>query len=161
MIVHTYPLMMAGCEVTSNEEREWVKDRWSALSQRMRVGPIEKCLEVTKEVWRRRDEHENQPAQRRALVATANLRSSGVSRPSGGDRTDSHERSLGRSDGTFGRMQGRRRPTSADVNHFDMHLSLRRPRSESNGGLNPLYTVKGRLHWVGVMLDWNWEVLLG
>lgn len=143
--------MMAGCEVTSSEEREWVKDRWAALSQRMRIGPIDKCMDVTKEVWRRRDEHESQPVQRRALVATANMRSSGTMRPSGGERAGSHESPLDRSDGTFGR---RRRPTSADI---DPHMSLQRPRSESNGGLDPLYTVKGRLHWVGVMMDWGWE----
>jgi len=23
------------------------------------------------------------------------------------------------------------------------------------------FTVKGRLHWLGVMKDWSWEVLLG
>lgn len=149
--------MMAGCEVVSQEERQWVEDRWIALSQRMRIGPIDKCIEVTKEVWRRRDEHEKQPLQRRALVATASLRTSGMLRPPGSQRTGSSENSQDRVDGSFAWAQRRRRMTSDDIGQIDSHEPLQRPRGESRGGLNPMYTVKGKLHWVGVMFDWRWE----
>jgi hypothetical protein len=51
IIVHIYPLMAAGCEVTEPEERNWVIERWSLMSSRMKLGIIERCQEVTKEVW--------------------------------------------------------------------------------------------------------------
>lgn len=44
-----------------------------------------------------------------------------------------------------------------DIGHIEHPISYRRPRTTSNGGMNPMYTVKGRLHWVGVMMDWGWE----
>jgi hypothetical protein len=54
-IVHIYPLMAAGSEMVDEHDREWVRDRWTMMSLRMKLGIIEKCLEVTKEVWCRRD----------------------------------------------------------------------------------------------------------
>ena len=157
VIVHIYPLMMAGCEVTADEDRQWVKDRWSALSQRMRIGPIDKCLEVTREVWRRRDDYEKSTLRTRGLVSTADLRSSGAMRPSGDRRSESYEGSSERGDGTFGWLKGRRRMTSVDLGQGDPSMMSHRSRLAPNGGMDPLYTVKGRLHWVGVMLDWGWE----
>lgn len=159
VIVHIYPLMMAGCESTDPEERQWVLDRWAALSQRMRIGPIEKCLDVTKEVWRRRDEHENQPElQGRPLVSTADILSSESGRPRNGSRSLSFDRQSG--DGiTTGWDRGRRpsRMNSDDLGHKERSLPYRRPRASSNGGMDPKYTVRGELHWIGVMADWGWE----
>ena len=51
----TYPLFVAGCEATSKDERQWVKERWTAKMVHMRVPNISKCWEITQEVWKRRD----------------------------------------------------------------------------------------------------------
>ena len=55
IIVQIYPLLAAGCEARNQEDRNWVRDRWAAMSQRMQIGNIDRCLEVVKEVWERRD----------------------------------------------------------------------------------------------------------
>jgi hypothetical protein len=55
IIVQIYPLMAAGCEATEQEDRDWVLERWGLMLSRMKLGLIEKCIDVTKEVWCRRD----------------------------------------------------------------------------------------------------------
>lgn len=57
-IIHIYPLLAAGCELTQQPDRRWVENRWEIMSKRMRIGNVDKCVEVMKEVWRRRDEFE-------------------------------------------------------------------------------------------------------
>ena len=55
VIVHIYPLLAAGCEASSEEDRIWIRDRWNTMSQRMQIGNVDKCLMVVEEVWNRRD----------------------------------------------------------------------------------------------------------
>ncbi|KJX95375.1 C6 finger domain protein [Zymoseptoria brevis] len=159
----TYPMMVAGCEASDPEDREWVRGRWEAMGARKRIGVIEKCLAVTEEVWRRRDRYQSRPRERRRLVATADLR---AARRRGGQVArrpppDRHNASPGRtgmvfsyvendtegskSGGPDNRRPGSGRPSKlVDMNDPDIVA----------------YTVRGHLHWVGVMWDWGWEVLL-
>ena len=65
IIVHIYPLLAAGCEVSSEEDRDWVRKRWQSMSQKMQIGNVDKCFDVVKEVWRRRDRAEAEQAQSR------------------------------------------------------------------------------------------------
>ncbi|KAI9674603.1 MAG: hypothetical protein M1829_003685 [Trizodia sp. TS-e1964] len=58
IIVHIFPLLAAGCE-SVGLQREWVEGRWTAMVQRMWIGNVDRCLDVVREVWRRRDEAEN------------------------------------------------------------------------------------------------------
>ena len=133
IIVQIYPLMAAGCEVVNPDEREWVKARWQLMSKRMKLGIIERCLEVTKEVWSRRDAH---AAERMAMVEDACAESYLDMPPSG---------EFGAYPDTDMTVNSDWRQTPAS----DMHL------------IDPEITVKGRLHWLGVMKDWSWEILLG
>ena len=55
MILHIFPLFAAGCEADKPEDRKWVQERWEFMSQRMWIGNIDRCVEVTREVWDRRD----------------------------------------------------------------------------------------------------------
>lgn len=55
-VVHIFPLLIAGCEVTSPEDRSWIIDRWSVLSRFMWVSNIDRTIEIVREVWRRRDD---------------------------------------------------------------------------------------------------------
>ncbi|RAR08312.1 c6 finger domain-containing protein [Stemphylium lycopersici] len=138
IIVHIYPLMAAGCEATDYEEREWVKERWGLMSSRMKLGIIERCLEVTKEVWNRRD-------ARAAERMTTQMESRSFS----GDTSMKREFSDCPDDFDF----------EDDFGFREAPCWERTPGS--TGSMDPEVTVKGRLHWLGVMKDWNWEILLG
>lgn len=54
-VVHIFPLFVASCEVTSEEDRNWVRARWDAMQARLSIGNIDRCIEVIREVWERRD----------------------------------------------------------------------------------------------------------
>ena len=74
-IVHIYPLLAAGCEASRTEDRNWVRERWLAMSQRMQIGNLDRCWEVVKEVWDRRDSYKVQQreAQNNLKVAMATM----------------------------------------------------------------------------------------
>jgi hypothetical protein len=54
-LAQIYPLFVAGCEASTKQEREWVKERWAAMATRMRVTNVSNCWKITQEVWGRRD----------------------------------------------------------------------------------------------------------
>lgn len=164
-IIHIYPLMAAGCEVTEQSDRDWVLDRWEFLLSRMRLGILDKCLEVTKEVWTRRDAY----AAEQLLSqhpCTSDYSSMSQKRPyddfssdfvdgvfngldSGPKRRALNTLTLYSIPSTNGPIG---QPSSPTVRHYS---------SGDSELLAHDFTVKGRLHWLGVMRDWNWEVLLG
>ncbi|KAI4282880.1 MAG: hypothetical protein L6R38_002600 [Xanthoria sp. 2 TBL-2021] len=163
IIIQIYPLLAAGCELASNEDRAWVEDRWAAMMRRMLIGNIDRCWEVVKEVWDRRDADESEKA-RLALRTVRSPRSKGRSahghsireRPPRGFIVDEAGLSNDRSSGT--------RPQHVQETQMARNMppsGLKRRSSESIEDLDYERTVRGRLHWVGVMKDWNWEVLLG
>lgn len=55
VFVHTFPLLVAGCEAYQTEEREWIRRRWEGMSKRVRFKKLGDFWTVTQEVWRRRD----------------------------------------------------------------------------------------------------------
>ena len=161
IIVHIYPLLAAGCESTSNEDRTWVVDRWKAMSSRMLIGNIDRCLEVVREVWARRDAHELGMAQeyQRRVVSRSQpsytspvlslKRAFSAEEP---DTTSFMERSSG-----VGSLK--RHATIGDTG-FPEPVKVHHPKRTSMDPLEHFEfekTVRGRLHWVGVMKDWNWE----
>jgi hypothetical protein len=93
-----YPLFVAGCEASTKQEREWVKERWAAMAARMRVTNVSNCWKITQEVWGRRDAYQQLRSENAQGVA---------------DNID---------------------------------------------GMDPEFSVKGRLHWAAVMKDWGCEV---
>jgi hypothetical protein len=51
-----------------------------------------------------------------------------------------------------------RRMTAGDPDQMDSaSISCRGSRDAVNGATGTLLTVRGRLHWIGVMKDWGWE----
>lgn len=156
VIVQIYPLLAAGCEVSSNEDRAWVEDRWAAMMQRMLIGNLDKCLVVVKEVWDRRDAEEAQRA-RMALRAVQPRRSIGHSVPEEVQRAHSFDEAVLHDD-SF--PSARRKLEHATGPPITPHVQRRRP-SEMIEDLDFERTVRGRLHWVGVMKDRGWEILLG
>lgn len=168
VVVHIYPLMVAGCEAVSAEDRQWIRERWRALGQRMRIGVIDKCALVTEEVWRRKDAYEAQPSASRRLVATAELqpvrrRGEPLKRTrSGFEDADPGRKGMVYSwvegDGAFSEGSGTGSPPDSGA-RADGERFPRRPRPLplNIGKMDPAYTVRGHLHWVGVMWDWGWE----
>lgn len=64
VIVHIYPLLAASCEAIALDDRIWVLERWSQMQRRMRISNIDRCIEVVKEVWCRRDQAQIRDQQR-------------------------------------------------------------------------------------------------
>lgn len=146
VIVQIYPLLAAGCEAVDEEDRQWVRERWASMSARMKIGVIDRCADVTKEVWDRRDAYElenrpRQPPLRRGLSFDDQL-----AEARGFDPDLS---------GLFGDRQ--RRSTFDMPKAFAVNKPRRASRDPATGKIDHEFTVRGRLHWLGVMKDWNWE----
>ncbi|KAL8699053.1 MAG: hypothetical protein Q9201_006227 [Fulgogasparrea decipioides] len=163
VIIQIYPLLAAGCEVTSNEDRAWVEDRWAAMMHRMLIGNIDRCWEVVKEVWDRRDVDESEKA-RLALRTVHTGRSTGHS-PNGNTIRERFQTEFGTEEGALQDNRcartHRRYIEDAQAASAMPPSGSKRRSSETIEELDFERTVRGRLHWVGVMKDWNWEILLG
>lgn len=144
-IVHIYPLLAAGCEAVGKDERDWVNNRWQNMCARMWIGNVDKSWEVVKEVWDRRDRFEWEQRQAR-IVASQN-------------------------DGFYGWRSGAPSEDSATAPRrramTDLDSQLRRATKRNNttghtgefekGQAEYEVTVRGKLHWISVMKDRNWE----
>lgn len=165
--VHIYPMMVGGCEAVTQEDRDWVRGRWQAMEQRMRVGTIAKCALVTEEVWRRRDAFEAEPSSNRRLVATAELcpapnrRQPLLRTPTGSTRLGEP----GRTGMVFSYVEGEdqespERPSSTPAAVTFGNKDARPAAEERHLGMrdiNVACTVRGHIHWIGVMWAWGWE----
>ncbi|KAL2216946.1 putative C6 finger domain protein [Thermoascus aurantiacus ATCC 26904] len=164
-IVQIYPLLAASCEADDEEDRKWILNRWAAMQSRLKIGNIDRCLEVIREVWARRDAFEAEKRQRQrrsvgrsgsyAAPEDATKRESSNGLPMGGDQDPS---------GYYGLAESWRR-VSADKTNMLTSVprddSRRAVAASSRQNIEFEKTVRGRLHWIGVMRDWKWEVLLG
>jgi hypothetical protein len=161
IIVHIYPLMAAGCEVMEQEDRDWVTERWELMQSRMKLGILEKTLDVTKEVWCRRDAYDAE----RKLLDDMQGDNFSTNAPLKRD-FDSFFEDF-QPDGDFCWLDSAPKRRAVDSMSYPIPVVpspviLERPRrrQSSNDGTELLehdFTVKGRLHWLGVMKDWNWE----
>ena len=185
-IVQIFPLLAASCEVVDEDDRTIVRKRWKAMIDRLQIRNVHKCLEVVEEVWRRRDEFEVEKAElawRRQAFRNGSSIASGVSPIVGqGKRkattldvreNDTFLHGYGGPENGHGTSNGpnakRRvttdymgRPISLGTMPMDARLPpqmafTRRPSDLPMQTLEHEYTVRGRLHWLGVMKDHNWE----
>lgn len=153
-IIQMFPLLAAGCEAEQEEDREWVMNRWTAIQTRLMLGSIDRCIEVVREVWTRRDafEAEKQRRQARAggrsnsqVLSREAVRKDGLSFMGSGDRSPSNP--------VHGRDPWRRpadsRTTSVNTRRASAASPLENIEFEK--------TVRGSLHWVNVMQEWGWE----
>jgi hypothetical protein len=159
VIVQIYPLLAAGCEAVG-EDREWVGERWACMANRMLIGNIDRCWEVVQEVWSRRDAAEAaKTAKMKPRVGMEMVHSESSK------RKFEEEMARGEMD-VFGSS------ASGFVDMLGGHDSKRQRRSFSGGfagverkrvhepveeDMDSESTVRGRLHWVGVMKEWEWE----
>jgi hypothetical protein len=160
-IVHIYPLMAAGCEVTKKEDREWVIRRWELMSSRMKLGLLEKTLQVTKEVWARRDEYAASCASYDNMLYDSISSHSPLKREYDQYVENFFPRNVSVGVGPVSKRSMHNlfplfeHPTTTSVlpeqpnNRKEFRLPIEL--------LEPEFTVNGRLHWLGVMQDWSWE----
>ena len=146
VIIHIFPLLAAGCEAVSADDRSFVEERWAAMMTRMCIGNIDRCWDVVKEVWHRRD-----------AFASEYLS------PADGELTayqeDTQIEDLSVHAIAQISLENRQRAPSGSSNPmatFASPLGLRKP-AEPNVEIDPEMTVRGSLHWVSVMTERNWE----
>ncbi len=155
IIVQIYPLLAAGCEAVDEEDRKWVQDRWESMTQRMLIGNVDRCWEVIKEVWDRRDAFQAERRSRPPRLSKAHTvpdeyvpsENLGMKRKS--SDSSAHWPNAVKRRATIGDMGF---PTSAKVDHVTM-----RSADAVAEDMPHDMTVRGRMHWVGVMKEWNWE----
>ena len=57
LIMHIFPLLIASCEAKTKQTRDWIRNRWNTMKNRMSIGNIRRCEQIVEEVWKRRDDY--------------------------------------------------------------------------------------------------------
>ncbi|KAM0430391.1 hypothetical protein ACHAPT_005737 [Fusarium lateritium] len=154
VIFHILPLMIAGCEATETEDRDWIRDRWQSMTTGNTSGIVERCLELTLEVWRRRDSY-GKHCQSCEGPSSGMMDSSLF--PAGLDL----EQGLVSESGLESDCQCTRQGWEPPMLSFFDSTGLTREDDSIFKTDARNYTVKSRLHWLSVMEEWGWEVMLG
>ncbi|KIW79378.1 hypothetical protein Z517_05990 [Fonsecaea pedrosoi CBS 271.37] len=162
MVIQIFPLMAIGGETFDEEDRNWVCQRWDAMAKRMPISRLDKCLKVTKEVWRRKDTFE---AQRGACPSCGAYRPRSTGTGSPMDTLTDTDLSVASSKKS---EEGSRRCRCNAVklnntpsSSFPDSLAFKKGIDNITRAGNLHYTVRGELHWLKVMEDWKWQVVLG
>ena len=132
LVTHMFPLFVASCEAKPGEEREWARERWTELIDKMWIGTIERAWEVVKEVWARKDALSG---KKRSKIFTEKDPSLDIIQ-----HTDD------KSDLEYNKVKRR---ISMVIHGNDEDLV----DDEDN-------MVGSWTHWTTVMKEWGWEVLL-
>ncbi|PWY90456.1 putative C6 finger domain protein, partial [Aspergillus sclerotioniger CBS 115572] len=146
LIIQMFPLLAAGCEAEQEEDRQWVLSRWKAIQTRLMLGSIDRCIDIVRAVWDRRDAFESEK-HRRQLRGASGRATSAAMEIFGGDRL------------SYASLRSGER--SAGSIYAKEHW---RPRRSS--ALSPLEniefekTVRGGLHWINVMEEWGWQGMI-
>lgn len=140
-IIQMFPLIAAGAEVDTDDDRKWVLDRWTTIQSRLMLGGVDRCLEVLKEVWKRRDATKTKGAHQM----------SGFQDP---DSISLRDKAKLSSSLPNGFSKG---PNRATVGQSASRPTRRGSALASLENIEFERTVRGKLHWVNVMADWGWE----
>ncbi|KUJ08248.1 uncharacterized protein LY89DRAFT_338878 [Mollisia scopiformis] len=167
VIVQIYPLLAAGCEAYEKEDRQWLEQRWHNMASRMWIGNIDRCWEVMQEVWARRDAAEAaklaaEKGKQRSGAASAMMHSESSKRKF--EEELAMEDMFSFSDMLTGVVSPKRQRSSFSGTFSptqSQSMERRRVHEPVEEEMDPELTVRGKLHWVGVMQDWEWEILLG
>ncbi|KIW96257.1 uncharacterized protein Z519_03325 [Cladophialophora bantiana CBS 173.52] len=165
MIIQTFPLMAMSGEAFDQEDRNWVCERWDSISRRMPLARLDKCERVTKGVWRRRDVFEAQSGTCPSCGAYRLTSSSGIS-PIMDTATifmdtadvsvaSSSKKSEEGSRRCQCRIAGATRITAPPASKFPDSLAFKKGVDNISRAGNLHYTVRGDLHRLEVMKDWN------
>ncbi|KAL1863769.1 hypothetical protein Plec18170_000608 [Paecilomyces lecythidis] len=154
-ILHVFPLLVAGVEVTEEENRAWIRRRFEYMSNFMAQGRVERCHKLLEEVWRRRDVFEEQHELRGSFPTQ------GISSEVAGSGASQNDSSTAISHSSFRSQLSKALKLRSLASDFPDSLAFKK-------GIDPVtrsgykgYTVRGHLHWLAVMKEWGWEVMLG
>jgi hypothetical protein len=133
LVTHMFPLFVASCEARPGEEREWAKERWLELIEKMWIGTLERSWEVIKEVWARKDAFY---AKKHGSEHNAEDGNAIIDEEDGDINTNTEYKKVKR------RISRVIHGNDEDmINDEDNHVG-------------------NWTHWTSVMKDWGWEVLL-
>lgn len=155
-IIQMFPLLAAGAEADLEDDRKWVLERWATVQSRLMLGGVDRCLDIIREVWSRRDalkaDRQPQATDRRtgsfSSAMNPNIRT-GLHSPDAGNTRTSHNRV--HSQNNYNQLGRSGSLTSKSV------------VSRRGSALSPLEnieferTVRSGIHWVNVMEEWGWE----
>lgn len=156
LIFHVLPLMIAGCEVIDAEDKAWVRSRWKSMSSEMTSGIVERCLELTLEVWRRRESHANLCAS--CLNSTHGSTNETLPTLAPGVINSQMGPAL-RSDSGVGEAFCQSclsddATCASEFFDFSTFATHTRPRMTSG---HREYLVTSKDHWFSIMEEWGWE----
>ncbi|KAJ5932003.1 hypothetical protein N7516_006492 [Penicillium verrucosum] len=151
-IIQMFPLLAAGSEVDTDDDRKWVLDRWTTIQSRLMLGGVDRCLEVLKEVWERRDAMNARREREMTSSRSGETFASGDREKMSSLPTDLRKYRLNSS---------RKSPTGGRPGQSTSRFARRGSALASLENIEYERTVRGRLHWVNVMAEWGWEVFLG
>jgi hypothetical protein len=142
-IIQVFPLLAAGSEVDADDDRKWVLDRWTTIQGRLMLGGVDRCLEVLKEVWDRRDKMKTRRDQEMARAKRTESISSADR-----DKLDF---------GSYNMSSARRTSITGQPKQLASRSARRGSALSSLENIEFERTVRGKLHWVNVMAEWGWE----
>ncbi|CAG8948856.1 hypothetical protein HYFRA_00001979 [Hymenoscyphus fraxineus] len=169
VIVQIYPLLAAGCEAYDNEDRQWVEDRWRNMAARMWIGNVDRCWDVMRDVWQLRDADEIAKAEKENRRRPTH---GGMIHSESSKRRFEEEMAMDDMFAFESILGGNNSPQNGGISPAkkQRHNSASGVSAAGNKRLDqvtvtedmdPELTVRGRMHWVGVMKKRNWEILLG
>lgn len=134
-IIQIFPLLVAGCELASQDNRFLVNERWESMTQRMTIGNLDRCSDVVHEVWIRRD------AMSSMIV----------------DNDDQHTMRHQETDELpFPMRRGSALISTTPYPDVVRPDQLCRQPWEPVFDIDDSLTVRGYGHWLTVMEDWKW-----
>jgi hypothetical protein len=148
--MHIFPLMIAGCDAVEEEDRQFVRERWQIMSQRTATGTVDRCQKLTEEIWKRREEY----LLARGLSFTANGRQ--ITTTINESTTLSKDIASFIDLDTSPYAQNYERP-NRKTNDFPISAAFKKDVDILTRSGYTDYTVRGRLHWLGVMQEWGWQ----
>lgn len=157
-IIQMFPLMAAGAEVDMDDDRKWVLERWATVQSRLMLGGVDRCLDIIREVWSRRDALK---AKRQSQGHSSTRRADSFSsetdpRVCAGLRSPDVENSRSLCDHIHSHHSSSQLGRSGS-------LTLESRATRRGSALSPLEnieferTVRSGIHWVDVMEEWGWE----
>lgn len=159
MIVHVFPFMAIGGEAFDEDDRDWIFQRWDHMYKRMPLATLDKCRKVCQEVWRRRDAFEAQLGVCPSCGAYR-LSSSGITPPTDSSTPAAGGSAASPNEGEQGSRRCRCGSTTkitSPASDFPDSLAFKKGVDNITRAGNLAYTVRGNLHWFGVLKEWEWE----
>lgn len=171
IVIQIFPLMAAGCEVIG-EDRTWVRNRWDTMRSRMKIGNLDRCWDVVKEVWQLRDDDEVQKSKRGLQIADSIINGTNnypaMKRKMKSEVNKDNAYFVDWTDGCDLTIKRRATPDTMFTENYSLMmdigcemLELEKAQSAlleySIEVIDPERTVRGKLHWIGVMRGWKWE----